>query len=82
VLTTSLADSRWLVVSAAASDDEIAEEIEDATEDVISCDELGMVVWAELEMLDVVTAEAAVSVDAELMAAAAEVCSEGDRTYR
>jgi hypothetical protein len=82
VLTTSLADSRWLVVSAAASDDEIAEEIEDATEDVISCDELGIVVWAELEMLDVVTAEAAVSVDAELMAAAAEVCSEGDRTYR
>jgi hypothetical protein len=44
VLTTSLADSRWLVVSAAASDDEIAEEIEDATEDVISCDELGIVV--------------------------------------
>jgi hypothetical protein len=35
-------------------------------------------------MLDVVTAEAAVSVDAELMAAAAaaEVCGEGDRTYR
>ena len=44
VLITSLADSRSLVVSAAASDDEIAEEIEDATEEVISSVELGIVV--------------------------------------
>jgi hypothetical protein len=79
VLITTLADSRWLVDSAAAADDEISEEIEDATEDVMSCEELGMVVWAELEMLDVVTVVAAVLVDAELMAAAA--CSGGDRTY-
>lgn len=44
VLTTSLADSRSLELSAAA-DDEIAEEIEDATEDVMSSDvELGIVV--------------------------------------
>ena len=44
VLITSLADSRSLVVSAAASDDEIAEEIEDATEEVMSSVELGIVV--------------------------------------
>ena len=44
VLITTLADSRWLVDSAAAADDEISEEIEDATEDVMSCEELGMVV--------------------------------------
>ena len=43
VLTTSLADSRSLELSAAA-EDEIAEEIEDATEDVISSVELGIVV--------------------------------------
>lgn len=43
VLTTSLADSRSLELSAAA-EDEIAEEIEDATEDVMSSVELGIVV--------------------------------------
>ena len=43
VLITSLADSRSVELSA-ASEDEIAEEIEDATEDVISSVELGIVV--------------------------------------
>jgi len=44
VLTTSLADSRSLELSAAA-EDEIAEEIEDATDDVMSSVELlGIVV--------------------------------------
>ena len=44
VLNTSLGDARSLLVSATDSEDEIAEEMEDATEDVMSCDELGMVV--------------------------------------
>jgi len=71
VLNTSLADAGSLVVSAAATEDEIAEEMEDATEDVMSCDDVGRVVCAELEMLDVVTVvEMTASVDAELMATA------------
>lgn len=43
VLITSVADSRSVELSA-SSEDEIAEEIEDATEDVISSVELGIVV--------------------------------------
>ena len=43
VLITSLADSRSVELSA-ASEDEIAEDIEDATEDVTSSVELGIVV--------------------------------------
>ena len=43
VLITSLADGRSVELSA-ASEDEIAEDIEDATEDVISSVELGIVV--------------------------------------
>jgi hypothetical protein len=80
VTNTSLDESCWLVASAEVSE-RSAEDTDDAMDDEISsCVEEGIVVWAELEMLDVVTATAEVSVENELMTAAASWCVT-ERTY-
>jgi hypothetical protein len=82
VTNTSLDDSLSLVAEAEVSE-RSAEDTDDAMDDEISCcvEEEGMVVWAELEMLDVVTAAAEVSVENELMAAAAAAWCVMERTY-
>jgi hypothetical protein len=82
VTNTSLDDCLSLVAEAEVSE-RIAEDTDDAMDDEISCcvEEEGMVVWAELEMLDVVTAAAEVSVENELMAAAAAAWCVRERTY-
>lgn len=59
---TSLEGSGSLVVS-----ERTEEDISDAMEEVISSVGEGIVVWAELEMLEVVTVEKPESVENELM---------------